>query len=76
MEHGEGGSYQPHCRAQLVARTISLVIHDPDSHLNVPSAPMPIPDTDQTSAMHPALVTELTLSKPILQVGRIDSSFD
>ena len=55
--------------AELVARTISLVIHDPNSHLNVPSAPMPIPDTDQTSAMHPALVTELTLSKPYYRLG-------
>ena len=55
--------------AELVARTISLVSHDTDSHLNVPSAPMPIPDTDQTSAMHPALVTELTLSKPYYRLG-------
>ena len=30
---------------------------------------MPIPDTDQTSAMHPALVTELTLSKPYYRLG-------
>ena len=29
-----------------------------------PCAPMPIPDTDDTSLMHPALVTELTKSKP------------
>ena len=50
--------------AELVAKTISLMIHDEESHLNMPSAPMPIPDTDETSAMHPALVTELTLSKP------------
>ena len=54
--------------AELVANTISLVSHD-DSHLNVPSAPMPIPDTDQTSAMHPALVTELTMSKPYYRLG-------
>ena len=40
----------------------------------MPSAPMPIPDTDETSAMHPALVTELTLSKPSLSTGRTDSS--
>ena len=55
--------------AELVARTISLVIHDKESRLNVPSAPMPIPDTDQTSAMHPALVTDLTLSKPYYRLG-------
>ena len=30
---------------------------------------MPIPDTDQTSAMHPALVTELTMSKPYYRLG-------
>ena len=55
--------------AELVAKTISLVSYDENSHLNVPSAPMPIPDTDQTSAMHPALVTELTLSKPYYRLG-------
>ena len=50
--------------AQLVSSTTSLMIHDEAAHLNMPCAPMPIPDTDETSAMHPALVTELTLSKP------------
>ena len=55
--------------AELVAKTISLVSDNEGSHLNVPSAPMPIPDTDQTSAMHPALVTELALSKPYYRLG-------
>ena len=55
--------------AELVAKTISLVSDNESSHLNVPSAPMPIPDTDQTSAMHPALVTELALSKPYYRLG-------
>ena len=30
---------------------------------------MPIPDTDETSAMHPALVTALTTSKPHYRLG-------
>ena len=41
--------------AELVAQTTSLMVHDEESRLNMPSAPMPIPDTDETSAMHPAL---------------------
>ena len=49
--------------ASLVNSTTSLMIHDEAAHLNMPCAPMPIPDTDETSAMHPALVTALTLSK-------------
>ena len=55
--------------AELVAKTIHIVSHDSESHLNMPSAPMPIPDTDLTSAMHPALVTELTMSKPYYRLG-------
>ena len=45
------------------------MIHDEAAQLNMPCAPMPIPDTDETSAMHPALVTELTLGKPYYRQG-------
>ena len=55
--------------AELVAKTTSLMAHDEESRLNMPSAPMPIPDTDETSAMHPALVTALTMSKPHYRLG-------
>ena len=55
--------------AELVGSTISLMIHDEEAHLNMPCAPMPIPDTDDTSLMHPALVTELTMSKPYYRQG-------
>ena len=55
--------------AELVAKTTSLMAHDEESRLNMPSAPMPIPDTDETSAMHPALVTALTTSKPHYRLG-------
>ena len=45
------------------------MIHDVNARLNLPIAPMPIPDTDETSAMHPALVTTLTTSKPHYRLG-------
>ena len=55
--------------AKLVNNTISLMSHDEEAHLNMPCAPMPIPDTDDTSLMHPGLVTELTTSKPYYRQG-------
>ena len=35
----------------------------------MPCAPVPIPDVDDKSLMHPALVTELTESKPYYRQG-------
>ena len=55
--------------AELVSKTISLMSHDEDAHINMPCAPMPIPDMDDTSLMHPALVSELTGSKPYYRQG-------
>ena len=55
--------------AELVAKTTLLMVHDETARLNMPCAPMPIPDTDETSAMHPALVTALTASKPHYRLG-------
>ena len=55
--------------AELVNKTISLMSHEEGAHINMPCAPMPIPDTDDTSLMHPALVTELTRSKPYYRQG-------
>ena len=55
--------------AELVSNTISLMSHDEEAHLNMPCAPMPIPDVDDTSLMHPALVTELTVDGCLLCQG-------
>ena len=55
--------------AELVSKTISLMSHEEGAHINMPCAPMPIPDMDDTSLMHPALVTELTGSKPYYRQG-------
>ena len=55
--------------AELVRKTVSLMSHEEGAHTNMPCAPMPIPDTDDTSLMHPALVTELTGSKPYYRQG-------
>ena len=42
--------------AELVHKTVSLMSHGEGAHINMPCAPMPIPDMDDTSLMHPALV--------------------
>ena len=55
--------------AELVGKTISLMSHEEGAHISMPCAPMPIPDMDDTSLMHPALVTELTLGKPYYRQG-------
>ena len=55
--------------AELVKKTTSLMSHEEGAHINMPCAPMPIPDMDDTSLMHPALVTELTGSKPHYRQG-------
>ena len=60
--------------AELVRKTVSLMSHGEGAHINMPCAPMPIPDMDDTSLMHPALVAELTGSKPYYRQGG-DSSF-
>ena len=57
--------------AELVSKTISLMSHEEGAHINMPCAPMPIPDMDDTSLMHPALVTELTGSKPYYRQGEL-----
>ena len=55
--------------AELVNKTVSLMSHEEGAHINMPCAPMPIPDMDDTFLMHPALVTELTGSKPYYRQG-------
>ena len=55
--------------AELVRKTISLMRHDEDTQISMPCAPMPIPDVDDASLMHPALVTDLTGSKPYYREG-------
>ena len=55
--------------AELVNKTVSLMSHEEGAHINMPCALMPVPDMDDTSLMHPALVTELTESKPYYRQG-------
>ena len=55
--------------AELVKKTISLMRHDEETQINVPCAPMPIPDVEDASLMHSALVTHLTGSKPCYREG-------
>ena len=53
----------------LVGSTTDLMIHDGDAHLNMPGAPLPIPDVDDQSVVHSALVTELTEGRPYYRKG-------
>ena len=55
--------------AKLVNKTISQMSHEEHAHINMPCAPMPIPDMDDSSLMHPALVTEPTGSKHYYRQG-------
>ena len=50
----------------LVGSTTTLMIHNSDAHLN---APLPIPDVDDQSVMHSALITELTEGRPYYRKG-------
>ena len=42
---------------------------DEDISINMPSAPMPMPEGDATASMHPAFVTQLAGSKPYYMKG-------
>ena len=55
--------------ADLVRQTTTLMGSDEDISINMPSAPMPMPEGDATALMHPALVTHLTGSKPYYMKG-------
>ena len=42
---------------------------DEDASINMPSAPMPMPEGEATALMHPAFVTQLAGSKPYCMKG-------
>ena len=50
--------------AEMVRQTIALLGGDENISINLPSAPMPMPEGDATRLMQPALVTHLAESKP------------
>ena len=55
--------------ADLVRQTTTLVGSDENISINMPSAPMPMPEGDAIALMHPALVTHLAGSKPYYMKG-------
>ena len=50
--------------ADMVRQTTTLLDSDENISINLPSAPMPMPEGDAERLMHPALVTHLAESKP------------
>ena len=57
--------------ADMVRQTTTLMGSDEDISINMPSAPMPMPEADATASMHPAFVTQLAGSKPYYMKGRL-----
>ena len=55
--------------AEMVRQTTALLGSDENISINLPSAPMPMPEGDATRLMHPALVTHLAESKPYYMKG-------
>ena len=55
--------------AELVRQTVALLGSDQNISVNMPSAPMPMPEGDASRLMHPALVTHLAESKPYYMNG-------
>ena len=55
--------------ADKVRQTTALLGSDENISINLPSAPMPMPEGDATQLMHPALVTHLAESKPYYMKG-------
>ena len=55
--------------AEMVRQTTALLGSDENISINMPSAPMPMPEGDATRLMHPALVTHLAESKPYYMKG-------
>ena len=48
----------------MVRKTTALLGRDVNISINLPSAPMPMAEGDDTRLMHPALVTHRAESKP------------
>ena len=55
--------------ADMVRKTVALLGSDENISINLPSAPMPMPEEEATRLMHPALVTHLADSKPYYMQG-------
>ena len=50
-------------------KTIAFQRNDGSVSINLPNAPMPVPDGEKARLMHPALVTRLTGDKPYYMTG-------
>ena len=57
------------CDADRVRQAIAFLCSDGNISINLPSAPMPMPERDTVRLMHPALVTHLAESKPYYMKG-------
>ena len=55
--------------ADRVRKTIAFQCSDGSVSINLPSAPMPVPEGEKARLMHPALVTRLTGDKPYYMTG-------
>ena len=55
--------------AELVRQTTALVGSAEDISINMPSAPMPLPEGDAPALIHPCLVTSLTGNQPYYVKG-------
>ena len=62
--------------ADMVRQTTTLMGSDEDIAINMPSAPMPMPEGDATASMHPAFVTQLAGSKPYYVKGGLPTKND
>ena len=55
--------------ADRVRKTVAFLCNDGSVSINLPSAPMPVPEGEKARLMHPALVTRLTGDKPYYMTG-------
>ena len=55
--------------ADMVRKTIAFLCANGSVSINLLSAPMPVPEREQTRLMHPALATRLTGDKPYYMTG-------
>ena len=55
--------------ADRVRKTIAFLCSDGNVSINLPSAPMPMPEGEKARLMHPALVTHLAEGKPYYMKG-------
>ena len=55
--------------ADRVRKIVAFLCSDGSVSINLPSAPMPMPEGEKARLMHPALVTHLTEGKPYYMTG-------